>query len=74
MPTTLRWTPPAACTPERQRELMGPGAPFEIVEADVMGTRHEVFVRALPAPAQRSSTTARPATAIARTSSTPTAP
>ena len=46
--TTLRWTPGPALTPERRDELMGPGGPFEITEADVLGTRHEIFARRLP--------------------------
>jgi hypothetical protein len=28
--------------------MMGPGAPFEIIEEEVMGTRHEVFARRYP--------------------------
>jgi acyl-CoA synthetase (AMP-forming)/AMP-acid ligase II len=45
---TLRWSPGPALTPERRDELMGRGGPFEITEADVLGTRHEIFVRRLP--------------------------
>lgn len=41
MPTTICWTPPAACTPTRQHELTGPGARFEIVEAALMGPKGE---------------------------------
>ena len=48
MRTTLRWSPPAACTPELLDALTGSGAPFETVEAEVMGTRHEIFVRRHP--------------------------
>ena len=40
----LRWTVP----PERREELMGPGAPFELREQPVLGTRHDVFVNRLP--------------------------
>ncbi len=42
--TVLRWTPPA----DQYGELLGPGAPFEIAENEVLGVRHEVFVRRLP--------------------------
>jgi acyl-CoA synthetase (AMP-forming)/AMP-acid ligase II len=48
VPTTLRWAPGPAFTPERRHALMGPGAPFEIVEEEIMGTRHEVFTRRYP--------------------------
>jgi len=46
--TTLRWEPPPACTPARRNELMGPGGPFELTEADVLGARHDVFVQRFP--------------------------
>jgi len=46
--TVLRWSPPAPCTPERLAELMAPGGPFELVEEEVLGVRHEVFARRLP--------------------------
>ena len=50
MRTTLRWVPPPSCTPARRQELMGPGgAVRSSPRSDVLGTRHEVFVRRLPA-------------------------
>jgi acyl-CoA synthetase (AMP-forming)/AMP-acid ligase II len=48
VPTTLRWAPGSAFTPERRASMMGPGMPFEIVEDDAMGVRHEVFARRHP--------------------------
>ncbi len=48
VPTTLRWVPGPAFGPERRQAMMGPGAPFEIVEQEAMGTRHEVFAQRYP--------------------------
>ncbi len=48
MRTTLRWDPGPAFLTEQRHSLMGPGAPFEIVEEEVMGTRHEVFAQRYP--------------------------
>ena len=46
--TTLRWEPPPACTAMRREALMGPGGPFELTEADVLGARHDVFAQRFP--------------------------
>jgi hypothetical protein len=43
VPAAICWTLPAACTPTRLRELMGPGARFEIVEAALMGPKGELL-------------------------------
>jgi acyl-CoA synthetase (AMP-forming)/AMP-acid ligase II len=42
---TLRWTALDRLTPEQRARVVGPGAPFELVEEDVLGTRMEVFAR-----------------------------
>src|SRR5205085_1739019 len=44
-PVTLRWTALDRLTPEQRARVVGPGAPFELVEEDVLGTKLEVFAR-----------------------------
>ena len=46
--TTLVYRDDALLSPEQRAELMGPGAPFEIVEDDVQGARVQVFARRPP--------------------------
>jgi acyl-CoA synthetase (AMP-forming)/AMP-acid ligase II len=46
--TVLRWTPSGPLGPEQLGALLGPGAPFEVTEEEVLGVRHEVFARRLP--------------------------
>jgi acyl-CoA synthetase (AMP-forming)/AMP-acid ligase II len=48
VPTTLRWVPPETLTPERRAELLGPGAPFELVDEQVLGVSQHVFAQRLP--------------------------
>ncbi len=43
--TTLEWHDDELLTPEQRAAVLGPGAPFEIVEDDVQGARVQVFVR-----------------------------
>src|SRR4051794_28911021 len=42
---TLRWTGADGLTDEQRTAVMGPGAPLEMVEEDVLGTRLPVFAR-----------------------------
>lgn len=44
---TLRWTGDAGLTDEQRQRILGPGAPFELVEEDVLGTRLLTFARRL---------------------------
>jgi len=48
VPTTLRWVPPDTLTPDRHDALLGPGAPFELIEDEVLGVRQQVFAQRLP--------------------------
>jgi acyl-CoA synthetase (AMP-forming)/AMP-acid ligase II len=43
--TTLEWHDAELLTPEQRAALLGPGAPFEIVDDDVQGARVQVFAR-----------------------------
>ena len=43
--TTLEWHDDELLTPEQRAAVLGPGAPFEIVEEDVQGARVQVFAR-----------------------------
>src|SRR3954452_1728918 len=44
---TLRWIALDRLTPEQRARVPGPGAPFELVEEEVLGTRLPVFARRL---------------------------
>ncbi len=46
--TILTWQPAPTVPEERRRALMGPGAPFEMIDAEVLGTHQTVFARRLP--------------------------
>ena len=43
--TTLEWHDDELLTPEQHAAVLGPGAPFEIVDDDVQGARVQVFAR-----------------------------
>ena len=43
--TTLRWNDDELLTPAQRAQLLGPGAPFELTEGEVLGTRAPLFVR-----------------------------
>lgn len=44
-PARLVWAPPSGVPQEKLDALLGPGAPFEMQEEDVLGVRIPVFVR-----------------------------
>ena len=44
-PARLVWAPPSGVPQEKLDALIGPGAPFEMQEEDVLGVRMPVFVR-----------------------------
>ncbi|MEX2100227.1 MAG: class I adenylate-forming enzyme family protein [Acidimicrobiia bacterium] len=46
--TTLRYHDDDLLSPEQRAAIMGPGAPFEIVEDDVQGARVQVFAQRPP--------------------------
>ena len=43
--TTLEWHDDELLTPEQRAAVLGPGAPFEIVDEDVQGARVQVFAQ-----------------------------